>query len=241
MRSHRWAQLAAASWEALNSRTTLSRTTLSRTALSRTALSRTTLSRAGVALAVGLGASALWACAEDLVDDTGPEVCYSQKRWIGKLTANEEMYPGHECVGCHRQFDGPEFMAAGTVYGVLDPEGTVTTRNDCFGVEGALVTITAADGQVLQTRTNRAGNFYFEGRESSLAKPFKVNVQYELPDGTLTSQPMNTSPSYGGCAKCHTPGVRATPDAVAGAVLGPDATVEGVYPIFTGPVPPPAE
>lgn len=182
--------------------------------------------------------SCLAACSEDLVDETSPDVCYSQKRWIGKLTASEEMYPGHECVGCHREFDGPEFMAAGTIYGVVDPEGAVTTDNDCFGVEGALVTITAADGQVLQTRTNRAGNFYFEGREESLAKPFKVVVQYTTDDDALTYQFMNTSPSYGGCARCHTPGVQGTPDAVAGAVLGPDEVVEGAYPIFTGPVPP---
>ncbi|MEY4543929.1 MAG: hypothetical protein RL685_124 [Pseudomonadota bacterium] len=169
---------------------------------------------------------------------TEPEVCYSQKRWIGKLTPSEEMYPGRDCVGCHRDSSGPELMAAGTIYGAVDAEGTVTTDNDCFGVEGATVTITAADGQVLKTRTNRAGNFYFEGRESSLAKPFKVVVQYTRSDGALTYQFMNTSPSYGGCARCHTPGVQGTPDAVAGAELGPEEVVEGVYPIFTGPLEP---
>lgn len=189
-------------------------------------------------ITVPLGLAALCACSEDLVDETSPDVCYSQKRWIGGLTGNEEMFPGGECVGCHRIFDGPEFMAAGTIYGVFDPEGAVTTRNECFGVEGALVTITAADGQVLQTRTNRAGNFYFEGRESSLAKPYKVVVGYEQDDGTVTQQPMNTSPSYGGCARCHTPGASSTPGALAGGILGPDETVEGASPIFTGPVPP---
>lgn len=188
-------------------------------------------------IALALGLSALSACSEDLVDETSPDVCYSQKRWIGKVTASEEMFPGGECVGCHRIFDGPEFMAAGTVYGVLDPEGLVTTRNECFGVEGALVTITTADGLVLQTRTNRAGNFYFEGRESALPKPFKVVVEYEQADGTVTRQPMSSSPSYGGCARCHTPGARNTEGAVAGAILGPEDIVEGTYPIFTGPVP----
>lgn len=185
---------------------------------------------------LALGAVWLGACSEDLVDDTSPDVCYSQKRWIGGVTASEEMYPGGECVGCHRIFDGPEFMAAGTVYGVVDPDGAVTTRNQCFGVEGALVTITAADGQVLQTRTNRAGNFYFEGREDALAMPFKVVVQYQQDDGVLTQQPMNTSPSYGGCARCHTPGVANT-GATPGAILSRDDIPEGVYPIFTGPVP----
>jgi hypothetical protein len=192
----------------------------------------------GVPLVAFCASAALWACSEDVVDETPSDVCYSGKRWIGKLTASEEMYPGHECVGCHREFDGPELMAAGTVYGVVDPDGSVTTDNDCFGLEGVYVTITAADGQVLQTRTNRAGNFYFEGRESSLAKPFKVVLQYEPPGGHVTYQPMITSPSYGGCARCHTPGVGGTPGGIAGNILGPDETVEGVLPIFSGPVPP---
>lgn len=183
-------------------------------------------------------ASALWACSEDLVDDTSPEICYSQKRWIGGVTGSEEMFPGGDCVGCHRIFDGPEFMAAGTVYGVFDPDGALTTRNECFGVEGALVTITAADGQVLQTRTNRAGNFYFEGREAALAAPFKVVVQYEQDNGDVSVQPMNSSPSYGGCARCHTPGATETEGALAGAILAREEIVEGAAPIFTGPVPP---
>jgi hypothetical protein len=185
-------------------------------------------------MVVGLGAT--WSCGTALVDETSSDVCSSGKRWIGELTPSEEMFPGHDCVGCHRQFDGPELMAAGTVYGVLDAEGTVTTQSDCFGVEGAQVTITAADGQVLQTRTNRAGNFYFEGRESSLAKPFKVIVEYQLDNGAVSRQPMNSSPSYGGCARCHTPGARQTPGAEPGAVLGPNEVVQGAYPIFTGPV-----
>ena len=70
--------------------------------------------RRSLSVGVAVGASALWACSEDLVDETSPDVCYSQKRWIGGVTGNEEMFPGGECVGCHRIFDGPEFMAAGT-------------------------------------------------------------------------------------------------------------------------------
>ena len=189
-----------------------------------------TCTRFGFALCL----SAASGCSYDLVDDT--ELCASGKRWIGGHTPNEEMYPGHDCMGCHRTYDGPELMAGGTVYGVLDKTGERTTKHDCFGVEGALVTITSADDQVLQTRTNRAGNFYFEGRESSLVKPFRVTVEYELPDGAVTRQPMTSKPSYGGCARCHTPGARATPDATAGTILAPNEIVEGVYPIFTGPV-----
>lgn len=172
-----------------------------------------------------------------MVEQVPTTVCASGKRWIGELTPSDEMYPGHDCVSCHKSSGGPELMAAGTVYGAIDPEGTVTTQPDCFGVEGARVTITAGDGQVLQTRTNRAGNFYFEGRESSLVKPLRVVVEYTLPDGRRSRQPMSSNPSYGGCAGCHHPDVETTPGAEPGRELGPEEVVR-TAPIFTGPVHP---
>jgi hypothetical protein len=183
-------------------------------------------------LAIGLASS----CKDDLVDDVSPDVCASGKRWIGDVTPSEEMFPGHDCVGCHRDFGGPELMLGGTIYGLPDPDGARTTLPDCFGVEGAQVTVTAADGLVLQTRSNRAGNFYFEGREASLAKPFRVTVEYASPDGQISREPMNTSPSYGGCARCHNPQeARGTPGLDPGGIVGPDEVVAGAYPIYTGP------
>jgi hypothetical protein len=175
-------------------------------------------------------------CSSDLVADVSRDECASGKRWVGDLTPSEEMFPGHDCVGCHKDFDGPELMAGGTIYGVADDTGALTTAKDCFGVEGVNVTITAADGQVFQTTTNRAGNFYFEGREASLAKPFRVTVEYTAADGTYTREPMNSRPSYGGCARCHRPDATGTLGAEPGAVLGPEEVVEDGYPIFTGPV-----
>jgi hypothetical protein len=175
-------------------------------------------------------------CQDDLVEDVPTDVCASGKRWAGELTPNEEMYPGRDCVGCHLDYDGPELLAGGTVYGLLDAEGARTTQNDCFGVEGARVTITAGDGQVLQTFTNRAGNFFFEGRESSLVKPLSVVVEYTFPDGRKSRQPMGTNPSYGGCARCHRPDTVPTPGAEPNRELGPDEVVPDVSPIFTGPV-----
>jgi hypothetical protein len=182
----------------------------------------------------------LWAaaCKDDLVQDVPGSVCASGKRWVGELTGNEEMYPGHDCVGCHKDYDGPEFLAAGTIYGVIDLDGARTTRNDCFGVEGAHVTLTAGDGQVLETTTNRAGNFYFEGRPDSLVKPLSVVVEYTSPDGRFSREPMGTHPSYGGCGHCHNPDAMGTPGAEAGLDLGPDEVVPNVAPIFTGPVSP---
>jgi hypothetical protein len=174
-------------------------------------------------------------CSDEVFEEVPTDVCASGKRWIGKF-ASEEMYPGQECVGCHREYDGPPLIAGGTVYGVLDEAGTRTVGNHCFGVEGARVTITGGDGAVLQTLTNRAGNFFFEGRESSLVKPFSVVVDYTFPDGRVTRQPMASRPSYGGCARCHKPDVTPTPDAGAGRELGPREVVDDVFPIYTGPV-----
>lgn len=183
---------------------------------------------------LGCALSAL-ACEDELVEPS--DVCASGLRWKGGLTASEEMYPGRDCVGCHRDNGGPELMAAGTVYGVID-DGPRTIDHDCFGVEGARVTIMTGDGQVLQTVTNRAGNFYFEGRESAFVKPFRAVVEYDLPDGRLSRQPMSSNPSYGGCARCHSALSRedGTPGATEGTVLAPDDVIGEVLPIFTGPV-----
>ncbi len=188
--------------------------------------------------ALGCALSAL-ACEDGLVEhDVPTDVCASGKRWIGGLTPSEEMYPGRDCVGCHQDYGGPELLAGGTVYGVVDEDGTRTINNDCFGVEGARVTITAGDGQVLETTTNRAGNFYFEGRESSFVKPFRVVVEYEFADGRRSRQPMSSNPSYGGCARCHRTDTTPTLGADPGRVLEPDEVVANVLPIFTGPVAP---
>ena len=184
-----------------------------------------------------LAAGTALACGEDLIQNVPTEVCASGKRWIGDLTPNERMFPGHDCVGCHQDNDGPEFMAAGTIYGIVDADGSRTILHDCFGVEGVSVTITAADGQVLQTRTNEAGNFYFEGRQAALKKPFRVMLEYTSSAGVSSREFMDTAPSYGGCAHCHSQDATST-NAIPGTVLGPDEVVghEYVFPIYTGPV-----
>lgn len=177
-------------------------------------------------------------CADELAEDVPSDVCASGKRWVGEGTASEEMFPGRDCVGCHASEGGPELLAGGTVYGIVDREGTRTVLNDCFGVEGARVTIITGDGQRLQTVSNRAGNFYFEGRRSSFVVPFSVSVEYEFGDGRRSRQAMASSPSYGGCARCHRTDTTPTLGAEPGSELGPDEVVAPpfVLPIFTGPV-----
>jgi hypothetical protein len=186
------------------------------------------------ALACSLAALA---CDATLVEDVSTGVCASGKRWVGKLTGDEEMYPGHDCVGCHKDYDGPEFMAAGTVYGVLDQDGSRTINQDCFGLEGAKVTITSGDGQVLETTTNRAGNFFFQGRPDSLVKPFSAVIEYTSPEGRYSREPMATTPAYGGCAHCHSLAATGTAGGIAGDEPGPADIVQGVAPLFTGLTP----
>jgi hypothetical protein len=92
---------------------------------------------------------------------------------------------------------------------------------------------------VLQTRTNRAGNFYFEGPPEALPIPFSVQLDYTREDGLVTRQTMTTQPSYGGCGRCHDPAAAesaATPGLMPGGVVGPDDVLDPDFPIFTGPV-----
>lgn len=189
-----------------------------------------------LALASSISVVSFLVACNDLVEDVPTDVCASGKRWAGEKTGSEEMYPGRDCVSCHQDNEGPEFLAAGTVYGRYDYDGAFTTNNDCFGIEGATVTITAGDGQVFRTRTNRAGNFFFEGRESSLVKPFEAEIEYRLPDGSRSRQTMTSSPSYGGCAHCHSPAAVTTPGACPGDILDSSQAIR-VTPLFTGPVP----
>lgn len=201
-------------------------------AATRTAAARNVICRAAAAAVVAIVA----ACNDDRVEVVSTDICASGKRWVGELTPDEEMYPGQDCMSCHQALDGPSFIAAGTVYGLADPEGTRTVNPSCFGVEGARVTITGADGAVLSTRTNRAGNFFFDGPKDALAMPFSVEVELTLPSGRVTRQPMATLPSYAGCAHCHDPNTPPTPGALPGSMPAPGDVIQGAYPIWTGPL-----
>lgn len=166
-----------------------------------------------------LSAGAAFACNDELTQDVPEDVCVSLgpngsvlpgTQWIGGRRASPEMYPGRDCVGCHLENDGPELMFGGTVY-PYEQGGdynrfmlTPPSGDDCFGLEGVTVTVTGVDGQEYVTTTNRAGNFFVEGKASDLKKPFQVQLSYQ-PDylDTPIEPPMGTRPSYGGCARCH--------------------------------------
>jgi hypothetical protein len=167
-----------------------------------------------VSLCLGGVAIIAFACNDELVEDVPKDVCYSEKRWIGDKRGSPEMFPGRDCVGCHIDNDGPPLAIGGTLYPyVLDTTTLAQAQSgeDCFGVEGILITIEDADGQQFLVETNRAGNFFVEGDPDDFAKPFTVS----LPPGTneegVPSPQMFTQPSYGGCAKCHSPNATAFP------------------------------
>jgi hypothetical protein len=163
----------------------------------------------------------VFACKDDTIQDVDQSVCLSGKQWIGGKRGDPRMYPGQDCVGCHLDNDGPELMLGGTVYPyveyVIGEAGLAKFKEQqsgehCFGLEGVELTITGGDGQTFTVTTNEAGNFFVEGKATDLKKPFRVIGRYTEPATGMTTYPqMGTFPSYGGCARCHTPGVQATP------------------------------
>jgi hypothetical protein len=169
----------------------------------------------------------VFACNDDTVQEVDQSVCISGKQWIGGKRGDPRMYPGQDCVGCHLDNDGPELMLGGTVYPYVqsaandDALGKFKQQQsgqDCFGIEGVKLTITGGDGQEFEVTTNEAGNFFVEGKATDLVKPFKVLGYYDNPvTGKPDAPEMFSRPSYGGCARCHTPGAKLyTPDLEAG-------------------------
>jgi hypothetical protein len=150
----------------------------------------------GVALAL--------ACSDVTTEQVTKDICYSEMRWVGGKRGSEEMYPGRDCVGCHLDNDGPQFVLGGTIYPyfISDRElyAELQTGTDCFGLEGVSVRIVDGSGQVFELTTNRAGNFFVEGYPGDFEMPFRVKVQM----GDIERE-MGTWPRYGGCARCHDP------------------------------------
>jgi hypothetical protein len=173
------------------------------------------------------GSVVAFACNDETVEeDVDKTVCYSGKRWVGEKRGSPEMFPGRDCVGCHIDNDGPPLAIGGTIYPYVLAAGSpgllAQTGTDCFGIEGITVRIIDADGQPFDLVTNRAGNFYVEGNPDDFAKPFSALVIWNNADAPVEAEPrespMSTTPSYGGCGRCHTagPGERLDPDLEAG-------------------------
>lgn len=178
-----------------------------------------------------LGGSALCAlaCNDETVEVVPKDVCYSEMRWVGDRRGSPEMFPGRDCVGCHIDNDGPPLALGGTVYPYVvgtDVALAAQTGIDCYGKEGVRVAITDLEGQRIETVTNRAGNFYVEGNPDDFAKPFQVEIIWtDDNDGLEKTTQMFTSPSYGGCGRCHNPSAQPFPPPGDMGEYGQDETV----------------
>jgi hypothetical protein len=120
-----------------------------------------------------------------------PEECSTGNVWSGGDEESPLMHPGGDCIGCHSaEGEGPIYTAAGTVMAAYDdPE-------DCYGVEGVLIRLTDADGNVHEATTNAAGNFFFA---ADVSTPFTAEIER---DGVTSA--MLTPQVDGNCASCHT-------------------------------------
>jgi hypothetical protein len=118
--------------------------------------------------------------------------CSSGTKWIGDDEESPEMHPGMDCIGCHSsRGEGPRFSIAGSVY------GGPNAGDDCFGLAGAVVRITGADGKVQELGTNAAGNFF---TRTAFVAPYTA----ELVRGGVVVAKMQTPQSTGACNACHT-------------------------------------
>lgn len=146
----------------------------------------------------------------DVVDEEVPiDVCISGKRWIGGDRGSPNMYPGRDCVGCHKDNGAPELILGGTFYDVIDNLGA--QGKDCFGAPGVKIRVTSGEGLVYETVTNEAGNFWIAARDTDFVMPItRVETEYENTRTGETDTPGmagNTLPLYGGCARCHQAGL----------------------------------
>src|SRR5262249_20925916 len=96
--------------------------------------------------------------------------CASGLRWAGGNTESALMHPAADCIGCHASGEGPQFVIAGTVMAALDEP------TDCYGVQGAVVTITDATSATIALMTNEAGNFFVA---TAVAMPITASVEYQ--------------------------------------------------------------
>jgi len=101
----------------------------------------------------------------------------------------EYMRPGGNCISCHQQEGGPHYKVAGTVM------GDYVDDDDCEGIDGVVVELTGADGEVITLDTNEVGNFFYEGK---LATPYTARVL----DGDAELV-MEAAQNDGNCMNCH--------------------------------------
>lgn len=116
-------------------------------------------------------------------------------KWIAGDRGSPFMHPGMSCIGCHQGAGGeaPSYLSAGTVYTKLDE------ADDILGVEGAVVQVTDAKGQVFKMTTNKSGNFFLRSRGASLSLPITAMVSFNGKERKM----FGAKPTAN-CMLCHT-------------------------------------
>ena len=102
---------------------------------------------------------------------------------------------GEDCASCHREggkAPRTRFTVAGTVFRQAggDPRES--------GAAEVALLLTAADGERLELRSNRGGNFH---TRRALAFPVRVALR-TLPEGALREGPPGAC-THGSCNLCH--------------------------------------
>lgn len=130
--------------------------------------------RTGGGAAEGPGFGREAATADELWHESLPSGpgCPSGVEWTQGDKGSAQMYPGRDCNACHADKGAPLYGAVGTVY------ETVDAWDDCYGVDGAVVVLTGADGGTVAMKSNAAGNFGTSKKKvTGLALPFLPSVR----------------------------------------------------------------
>ncbi|MEZ4220485.1 MAG: hypothetical protein R3B13_06095 [Polyangiaceae bacterium] len=126
---------------------------------------------------------------EDEASSAPDPSCASGTRWTGGNAESPLMQPGHACIACHDQGEGPRFDVAGTVY------GGEHEANACYGFAGAQIILHDATGRTVTLDANSAGNFSYRG---TLTFPLQAEVAYGGASRAMAGQITD-----GDCNGCH--------------------------------------
>lgn len=143
-----------------------------------------------------------------------PPRCSSNSYWTSGNSGSSRMNPGSACISCHiarNRAKGRE-EAPGNVGGTVYPTAHEPDLCVAWGLSGAVVVLTGADGQVVTAPVNSSGNFYLWDT-TRLARPYRAKVVYQNRERVMATPQMS-----GDCNSCHT---QAGTNGAPGRILAP--------------------
>lgn len=115
-----------------------------------------------------------------------------------QTTKGEDMNAGRACLSCHK--GKPSLAVAGTVFGAPDqPNSCAAVQPDGSPISGAVMTITDAEGTVVDVDVRAKGNFLIKTKDHKLVPPYLAKLTWE--GRTVEKQVPVQS---GDCNICHT-------------------------------------